>query len=107
MFIAFGLNGRTRDLYSGMSSGDCVFGELGPNANVKYVTRSSSTSSLNLRPSIITSRIYVTRARQLFSSQVSTAMRFWNEWHDWKQVVNSSSLWLRSWLLVLGSSCRP
>ena len=57
MFIAFSLNGRTSDLYSGRSSGDAGFGELGPKACVKYPTRSSSTSSLNFRPSIITSRI--------------------------------------------------
>jgi hypothetical protein len=37
MFMAFGLNGRTRDLYCGRSSGDCGFGEFGPNA-VGYVS---------------------------------------------------------------------
>ena len=33
--MAAGLNGRTRDLYCGISSGDFGFGELGPKAVVR------------------------------------------------------------------------
>ena len=33
--MAAGLNGRTRDLYCGISSGDFGLGELGPNAVVR------------------------------------------------------------------------
>src|SRR3954470_2065028 len=107
MFIALGLNGRSSDLYSGMSSGDCGLGELGPKRVVRVDVISSTSSSVILRPSIIVSRMYLTRVRQPSSSNALGAMRFWNEWQDCQQVVKNVSRWLRSWSLVLGRSFRP